>query len=64
METQLDLKTKKRGGEKLGPVHLGMLVLSTALLTLAAIFLIADLNWLGVIAMILGIAVRAMDTRL
>lgn len=64
METQLELKTKKRGGEKLGPVHLGMLLLSTLLLTVAAIFLIAGMNWVGIIAMILGIAVRVIDTRL
>lgn len=64
METQLELKTKKRGGEKLGPVHLGMLLLSTLLLTVAGIFLVVGMNWLGIITMILGIAVRVLDTKL
>lgn len=64
METQTQVLTRKRGGAKYGGVHLAMLIASTLLLTLAAVFLVMEMNVLGVIVMLLGIAVRALDTRL
>jgi hypothetical protein len=64
VESELQLKSRKRGGAKMEPLHLGLMIASTLLLTLAGIFLIMHLNILGIVAMLLGIALRVVDTRL
>lgn len=64
MESELHLSTDKRGGAKLSPVHVGLLILSTVLLTLAGIFLVMEWNFLGVITMLLGLGTRVLDTKI
>lgn len=64
MESHLQMTSKKRGGAKLSPIHVGLMLLCTVLLTLAGIFLVYGMNVLGVLTMILGIAVRVVDTRI
>lgn len=64
LETQMQNPTKKRGRAKYDPLHIGLLLVSTLLLILAAIFLVMQYNFLGIITMIVGMAVRYFDTRL
>lgn len=63
VESELQIRSNKRGGTKLAPLHLGLLILSTVLLTLAGIFLVMGWNAVGIITMLLGIAVRVIDIR-
>ncbi len=70
LETQTQHPTKKRGGAKTSGAHIGLLIASTLLLTLAGVFLIMGrhgdglMNAVGIIAMLAGIAMRYLDTRI
>ncbi len=63
-QTQTQVLTNKRGGSKMAPLHWGMLLASTVLLTLAAVLMVMEYNILGLIVMLAGIAVRVIDTRM
>lgn len=56
--------TRKRGGDKLGGIHLALLVLSTLLLTVSAVLFVAHWNVAGVVALVLALALRFVDSRL
>ena len=60
---QTETITVKRGGAKCSAIHIALLIASTLLLTLAAIFLIKEMNVAGIITMILGLVARVIDTR-
>jgi hypothetical protein len=64
VESELQMKSKKRGGAKKEPVHLGLLLLSTILLTVAGLLMVYGYNVMGVLAMLLGIGVRVLDMRI
>lgn len=64
LENSANTLTTKRGGAKYGGAHLALLIISTLLLTVAAIFLIKDMNVLGIITLVLGMLARLIDTRI
>ena len=64
MTNQAETITKKRGGNKYGPAHIALLVISTLLLTIAGLLFVWGHNLIGVITMVAGIIIRALDTRI
>lgn len=64
MTNQAQTLTKKRGGDKTGPLHITLLITSTLLLTIAGLLFVWSYNIPGIITMIAGIIIRALDTRL
>jgi len=67
VETQTQTFTKKRGGAKQSGGHIALMILSTLLLTVAGLLFISHssvTNILGVIALLAGLLVRVIDTRI